>query len=382
MIAGIVLLIITAAALFCLVDAYFMKMGRMFICRTWITAVVSAVSLSGLDGFAGDLSGAVIPAVIICAGSLTALSYAEMRKKRKNSISPETVKESLDSLPDGVCFSTSDGEPLLINSLMEKLNEQATDKELFEEKYFVLGDGRVFDVSRHDLTVGNKPVTEVIACDVTEQHILNQKLQNNKERLEMINERLLLLRKDIKRMTREKETLSAYRQIHDGIGHALLATRVFMDEPEESRDAGDIRMLWGRAIALLKNETAPEKKTDRLEQLEKAAGAVGVTIVYDGALPEEQKLRDLLSDALHTCLTNAVRHASGDMMYVMIEQTDEELLAEITNNGEPPKDEITEGGGLTNLRTAVEYCGGTMEVESQPRFLLRIVFRRGMEKKI
>lgn len=41
----------------------------------------------------------------------------------------------------------------------------------------------------------------------------------------------------------------------------------------------------------------------------------------------------------------------------------------IRNNGKPPEKEITEGGGLTNLRHRIENSGGKMTVQSLPMFL-------------
>ena len=50
---------------------------------------------------------------------------------------------------------------------------------------------------------------------------------------------------------------------------------------------------------------------------------------------------------------------------------------EITNDGEKPKDEIIEGGGLSGLRLLVERENGTMIIHSVPQFKLIIELPQG-----
>ncbi len=67
-----------------------------------------------------------------------------------------------------------------------------------------------------------------------------------------------------------------------------------------------------------------------------------------------------------------MRHAGGDLLSVLIAQSETALTASFTNNGSAPKGPIAETGGLATLRKAVEGSGGTMAVQSEPVFLLRI----------
>ena len=48
----------------------------------------------------------------------------------------------------------------------------------------------------------------------------------------------------------------------------------------------------------------------------------------------------------------------------------------ITNDGERPRGEIREGGGLNNLRRSVENAGGEMSVSAYPAFALRLNLMR------
>ena len=46
------------------------------------------------------------------------------------------------------------------------------------------------------------------------------------------------------------------------------------------------------------------------------------------------------------------------------------LQVRFCNNGNPPKQKITEGGGLGALRLQVEEAGGSMQILSIPQFVL------------
>lgn len=69
---------------------------------------------------------------------------------------------------------------------------------------------------------------------------------------------------------------------------------------------------------------------------------------------------------------NVVKHAGGDRLFVNITDTDTEHILEITNNGNKPKCEIVEGGGLKSLRKKIINENGKMEVISRPEYKLII----------
>ena len=116
----------------------------------------------------------------------------------------------------------------------------------------------------------------------------------------------------------------------------------------------------------------PRKEGDPLGESIRMARRIGVTVKLRGAVPKYEPARSLLAQAVDQCAANAVRHAGGDMLSVLIEQGNGAVTASFTNNGSAPKGPIAETGGLATLRKAVEGAGGTMAVQSDPVFLLRI----------
>ena len=137
-------------------------------------------------------------------------------------------------------------------------------------------------------------------------------------------------------------------------------------------------MLWRHTVDVLRNEAASEQKTDEWALLLEAAQAVGVQIEVQGVIPPQGKARSVLIAAIHECLTNTVKHADGDHLFVSVFSDACEITAELTNNGKPPAGMIRETGGLLNLRRMAETAGGVMTVMHTPRFLLRITIPEGV----
>lgn len=75
---------------------------------------------------------------------------------------------------------------------------------------------------------------------------------------------------------------------------------------------------------------------------------------------------------MQVCLNNAIQYAKATEISANIWENQDSYTVVIRNNGKPPEKEITEGGGLTNLRHRIENSGGKMTVQSFPRFSLAI----------
>ena len=63
---------------------------------------------------------------------------------------------------------------------------------------------------------------------------------------------------------------------------------------------------------------------------------------------------------------------TADELYISLKEEGPYFVAIFTNNGKHPEKAIIEGGGLSSLRALVEKEYGIMEIESKPRFLLKI----------
>lgn len=418
---GIFATVLIIAALVILVSVCALHMGRRLLFFATVLTAENMFLLQGLEDvnyqlqkrhslsyFAGAIGNLPYGVVILCM-CLIAIAevvfFCALWHKKKNMLTPGAIKESLDALPDGVCFFDADGQPLLVNIQMNRLSGEFFHKEILNVWSFLMqlkgrmikdsgeiihtyptllactDDGKIWEFCRNTLIIGRSPIYELVAYDITRQYQLSQELEKRNQKLGEINERLRLYSQEVERITAEQEILNAKMQIHDNVGRSLLAFRAYLSQTEKERNKESLLFLWKSTIALLRNEAVPAVHSSDWDLLLKAAKAVDVAIVRNGELPTDGKVRQLLIGAVHECLTNTVKHANGNQLFLSIRSSDTMIVSELTNNGIPPSDEIQENGGLRNLRCTVEAAGGRMTVESSPRFVLRLELLKGEERK-
>lgn len=365
---------------------------------------VSYIVLNGykpvrLSKVMGELPWGVVALLLGLLAGAEAVFWGYLRHRQNNMLTSMAVKESVDALPDGICFFCDDGQPLLVNTRMNQISWEIFGSELLNAAVFwqklrnaegcarflntrptvqlQTKDGRVWDFRCTRRKVGRKEVQELVAYDVTTLSQLHQELDARNRSLSAANGRLRRYSREVERITGENEILNAKIQVHNDVGRCLLMFRTYLAQPASERNREELLLLWQRTVAVLKQETVQESRQDDWELLCQAARSMDVKIVCDGTLPEEETARSVIIMALHECLTNTVKHANGDRLYLTLSHSDTALTAQLTNNGSPPAAAIRETGGLRNLRHAVERAGGMMTIESAPRFFLRVVLPRG-----
>ena len=241
----------------------------------------------------------------------------------------------------------------------------------------ILNDKTVWSIKEFDMPADDNTLVsgrrvgmkEILAYDVTELYEKRRELENRNEHLAKINSQIREYSKILDESIREQEMLSAKIRLHDDVGRCLLALRSYLSN--NNGDRKKLVELWKTTVSILKMESERNETDNRMTILEKAAAAVGVSIVYEGAIPKE--LDNMCVAAIHECLTNTVKHADGTKLFVAFRGDADEFVLEITNDGKPPENEIKETGGLHNLRRIVELEGLIMEIESLPVFVLRIM---------
>lgn len=346
---------------------------------------------NGLAEWFGLLPFTVWILLLIFATAFEAVLLQKLLRQKERRLTPNAVKESLDALPDGVCFYEPDGMPILVNTQMNRISSELFDTEILNAEHFLnrlndvneqiirttptilvkTADEKVWEISQNILNIKNAEVHELIACDITRQYQLNSELNERNEQLNKVNERLRHFSRDMVYFTAEKELLEAKIRVHDDVGRALLAFRSYLAQDEDKRNRNDLLLLWRYVIFVMKKETAPAGEWDILE---KTAQSLHIKINLSGEFPENIQQKTAILTAIHECLTNTAKHAKGDCLNIRIKSEGAFISAEFTNNGQAPDKMIEEGGGLKNLRKIVERAGGIMTIESSPRFLLRIDF--------
>ena len=80
----------------------------------------------------------------------------------------------------------------------------------------------------------------------------------------------------------------------------------------------------------------------------------------------------LMYTAIREALTNAVRHGGATALKTQISRDKNTCIIKISNNGRPPEKNISEGGGLGNLRKTLEREGAGLSYSFEDGFALVI----------
>ena len=435
--AGIVQMLLVTASAWMFVRACSLRLSKKILAFTFLflsvqilfLQAVSDVTVVMTTGKKGTLLARVAghgPAGLVL--SVLALSvltgifqWSFLYKKSRDMITTRSIKESIDLLPDGVCFSTDRGMPILMNSRMRQLCTEFTGEGLMDtEKFwrdlrngnvrkgirplkqreaaFIDTNGQVWDFRRSRLSYGGEKVTEISAVNITTQYHLHKELVERYERLNDVNSRLHHFSEEVEKVTREKEILAAKIKLHDEIGRSLLILRSYLTEtpeksiqtetpeksiqtetPEKSaqtekRDRSRLLPLWQYIVTSMQEGTILKEREDSLLLLKKEAADFNVDIFLEGLLPANPSVRNVIFAAVRECVGNTAKHARGDRLFITIHDTEENTEVFITNNGNAPGGSIHETGGLKNLRKMVEERGGSMQIKSSPVFVLHLCF--------
>lgn len=322
-------------------------------------------------------------------------------RNRKNTISKRSIKEAFDDLPCGICFYEASGVTRLVNSKRNDFSIRITGEYLLngkkfisiltdenikrnslshqeEEEYIISLDDHVYSFRRREHQLSDKSLYEIIATDITRKHQLSRELNKKNKELSSFNKRMREYGETIEELTIEKETLSAKRNIHDKLGKLLILSRQSLDKDRTEEEKEVLLSTWKNTLIAFESMKENESN-DTYDELFKAAKDIGISIIFSGRRPESRKGKKIAAKAIIECMTNTIKHAKGNEVYVSFKERNRFIEIQITNNGEQPKEEIKEGGGLSSLRLLIEREGGSMKIISFPRFEMNITIEKGEE---
>ena len=369
-------------------------LGFVLVCSGHLSTV-SGARFWRYEEQIGDIPAILLFIFVVLALIGTIYSCVQLLRfyRERTGITAFSIKESIDNLPSGLAFARESGFVLLANRQMEQLSYVTTGLDLQNAEEFWkillngdlqagcsriqsgevpairLPDGNICSFSRQMIQAEGRPVIQLTAVDTTQQFALAGELEKKNEELSKVHQKLERYGKEMADFVRSREILEMKMQIHNEIGQALLATRAWLQSQE---DGGEPRLFkqCEAIIALMRAEAEPKQGKTDWEIFCRCAQAAGVEIRLDGKLPGAGRACDLLIAAAAEALTNAVRHAKADSLYVYICREGSMLQVRFCNNGAPPKQKIIEGGGLSALRLQVEEAGGSMQILSAPQFVL------------
>ncbi len=341
-------------------------------------------STARLDELPAWLLWAAAALSLLC----TALVYFRSVSAERRQITPRSIQEAMDNLSVAGSFFTKYGTVKLCNRQMYRLFREMTgyDLQSLEELRSAVGrhvtdglyraaDGRIWQYAERAVTVDGRVYTEAIFTDVSEEFAVNEELRRRNEELRRVNRKLHKMYDRAADRIREREQLAFKLKIHDEIGHCLSVLRRTLhdgaDDPETERHLRELSVAAGTLVVSPRADSS-----DPYERLLNECAELGVELRRNGMLPVEPEIYALLVSALRECVTNCVRHAHGTVVNVWIRGIPGGYSVRITNDGERPRGELVEGGGLTDLRRSIEQAGGEMLLSHAPEFSMQLTFLR------
>lgn len=315
-----------------------------------------------------------------------------IRENRRIIGNLRSVKDALDTLPNAISYYDEYGRIKLYNRRMaslyyilageevqdlaelkrglKNLDENDSVKRLPESpNHYVFPDNTVWKYSESKIYMGEDIFyTEIIFSEETKLYEKSRELKNQAAELEKIARKLEQLSRDVLVMTKEEEVLAAKTRLHDEMGSALVAARQGFAHPEQPEISALAVEMLKKAVRAIKNDNEYESRRGSLAELLEDAATIGVTLRIFGEMPGIPAADEVFINAIRECMTNAVRHAGADTLYIEIK----EKVINVTNNGRPPGKEIIPRGGLLNLKNRVLAMNGTMKIQWSPAFRLTV----------
>ena len=319
---------------------------------------------------------------------------AALRYRRRDAhLGRNCIKQAMDRFPCAVCYFSPSGDVKLCNLQMHRLFHRLAQKELQTladltqalgdcdersgiirlsdvRQTYLFPDGKVWRYAQSEITANGKVYTEALFADVTELYEKNLELHRQTAQLQKISGELKQLSENVQTLAEERETLTAKTKLHDSMGSGLLAVRRILQQKTDSTENDAAVMQFRRAVAVLQEENS-SPQYDVTEFIRNAAVS-GIRVDITGELPKEKAPLRLILPILREACVNAARHADATALYVAAEQTAGAYVLRIQNDGRQPEDEVVPRGGLADLGKRMAEVGGSMDIQSQPDFVLTV----------
>lgn len=191
------------------------------------------------DAFLLGAPWLIFAAAIFLAAVHFAIALPREYRRKKNELSPFSIKEATDKLPMGICFADPNGRIILCNNRMRRLSFALCGHELqiksdmenalsvpdrsvtVKDDCYILPDKTVWQFRTQNITVdGDDRWQQITAHNVTELYNGYQKQEEINKELAEVNRKLRKMYARMEDDVKEKESLDLKVYIHDTIGEA------------------------------------------------------------------------------------------------------------------------------------------------------------------
>ncbi len=326
---------------------------------------------------------ALFVCLLLSASAVCVFLFINVRKWETTHITAASIKESVDSLPVGICYYLEEGRCVLVNHRMNEICFSMTGRDLQNgaefydflkgESIFSVPDGTAVSFRHRIVRDKGTMLHELIADDITELYKKNEELRSDNEKAMRIAQGMKAYGETIADTVHRQEILQAKMNIHDEMNRMLLVTKKSVEGTSSEAERKEILNMWKLQTLLLCRESDTAKSSNVISDLNTLASTIGVRISWEGE-PKTESVRELslFLSAARESLTNAVKHGEAQTLYIKVEESDGFLFAEFRNDGRYPEKAVTETGGLKTLRERIERIGGKMKTDVSDGFSLAI----------
>jgi len=194
-----------------------------------------------------------------------------------------------------------------------------------------------------------------------------------------LNAELVLAQQSLAEHSRAEERLRISRELHDSVGHHLVALSLQLDlarrleEPARSTHiatADDLarRMLAEvrQVVAALRQQPAPDLRRE-LTALCRAIPepCIHVQLADEALSAMEAAVAAVLLRAVQEAVSNTLRHGRARNLWIVLRRIGDELRLAIRDDGQGAGEVIC-GNGLTGMRERVTALAGSLRIDAAP----------------
>ena len=253
------------------------------------------------DAFLLGTPWLIFAAAIFLAAVHFAVALPREYRRKKNELSPFSIKEATDKLPMGICFADPNGRIILCNNRMRRLSFALCGHELqiksdmenalsgpdrsvtVKDDCYILPDKTVWQFRTQNITVDSDDRwQQITAHNVTELYNGYQKQEEINKELAEVNRKLRKMYARMEDDVKEKESLDLKVYIHDTIGRSLLTIRDIIDSGEDTERKLEALQ---NAIGMLASNRVTSVST--MDEVKRTARQLGVAVKIDGYLPRD-----------------------------------------------------------------------------------------------
>lgn len=209
--------------------------------------------------------------------------------------------------------------------------------------------------------------------------------------LQDANRKLQLYSSMVQELTITKERTRIAQEMHDSIGHSLVALGMNLEyayqtvdqSPERTKEVlGKTLLISKEGMASLRKAVDTLNPTNKIDHLRVALNelfsnfdpttGVGFELELDSSIEEQpSKIKDCLLKTVREALTNGIRHGGATRFHIRIVKSKEGIYMQIRNNGQVSHS-LDKSHGLLGMEKRITALGGQMMIHLNPEFAIEV----------